>query len=150
MLNTLTVSFFGHRYVENILEVEDRVEYVLNDLIQNNDYVEILVGRNGNFDVLVASVVKRLKKRKENLSVVWVQPYLQTEYIKNADNFDEYYDSVEVCEKSARGHFKSAIQIWNRYMIDKSDLVVCFVNEKGGAYLSRSYAKRKGKKIIDI
>lgn len=152
MLNTLTVSFFGHRCIENVFEVEDRVEHVLKDLIQNNDYVEVLVGRNGEFDLLVATVVNKLKKRneRENLSLVWVQPYAESEYLKNADSFDKYYDSVEVCEKSAKGHFKSAIQTRNRSMIERSDLVVCYVREKGGAYLSRQYAEKTGKTIIDV
>ncbi len=152
MLKTLTVSFFGHRYIENVLAVENRVEEVLKSLIDKNDYVEILVGRNGDFDVLVASVANRLKKQneRENLSIVWVQPYPQIEYIKNADNFDKYYDSVEVCEKSAKGHFKSAIQTRNRCMIDRSNLVVCYVKEKGGVYSARQYAKSGGKEIIDI
>ena len=152
MLNTLTVSFFGHRYIENVFEIEDRVEHVLKDLVQSNDYVEILVGRNGDFDILVASAVNRLKRQigKENLSLVWVQPYIQIEYTKNTDEFDGYYDSVEVCEKSAKSHFKSAIQTRNRYMIDRSDLVVCFTKVKGGAYSSRQYAQKRGKTIIDI
>lgn len=136
MLNTLTVSFFGHRYIENVFEIEDRVEHVLKDLVQSNDYVEILVGRNGDFDILVASAVNRLKR--------------QIEYAKNTDEFDGYYDSVEVCEKSAKSHFKSAIQTRNRYMIDRSDLVVCFAKVKGRAYSSRQYAQKRGKTIIDI
>ena len=152
MFSTLTVSFFGHRYIENVFEVEDRIEHVLKDLIQNNDYVEILVGRNGEFDFLVASVANRLKKHQDwcNLSLVWVQPYAESEYLKNADNYDNYYDSIEVCEKSAKGHFKSAIQTRNRCMIDRSDLVVCFAKVKGGAYSSRQYAQKQGKTIVDI
>ena len=152
MLNTLTVSFFGHRYIDNVFEIEYKVEGLLNDLMRNNEYVEILVGRNGEFDLLVAAIANKLKKRnkRENLSIVWVQPYPQAEYIKNADSFDEYYDSVEICEESLKGHFKSAIQTRNRRMIERSDLVVCYVREKGGAYLSRQYAETTGKRIIDI
>ncbi len=46
---------------------------------------------------------------------------------------------------------KFAITYRNRYMIDKADLVIAYINhEWGGAYKTYSYAKRKGKRIINL
>ena len=59
-----------------------------------------------------------------------------------------YYDEVEICEEAARAHFKAAIQIRNRCMVDHSDLVVCCVQrKKGGAYQTVRYAEKVGKEV---
>ena len=67
------------------------------------------------------------------------------------ESFHDYYDEVELCEESGRAHFKSAIQIRNRSMMDRADLVICFVNHKsGGAFATLQYAMKPGKTIINL
>ena len=58
-MNILTVSFFGHREVERPMEIEDRLDKLLHDLINQKEYVEFLIGRDGEFDLLAASVIRR-------------------------------------------------------------------------------------------
>lgn len=71
--------------------------------------------------------------------------------VKNSECYDNYYDSVEVCEQSAIAHPKSAIQICNRAMIDRSDLCVfCVTHNSGGAYQTLSYAEGVGANIINL
>ena len=62
MLNIFTVAFLGHRYVDNIIKVENLLEEQIRKLIDENEYVEFLVGRNGNFDQCVLSSVLRVRK----------------------------------------------------------------------------------------
>ena len=57
-------------------------------------------------------------------------PYLSAEYEKNEEAFQEYYDEVEICQSSSAAHFKAAIQVRNREMVDRSDLVVCRSEER--------------------
>jgi len=76
---------------------------------------------------------------------------MRAEYSNNVDSFEEYYDSIEICEESARAHPKGAIQIRNRNMVDRSDLVVCYIDhESGGAYKTIQYAEKQEKKIINV
>ena len=56
------VSFIGHREVDDFFFVEERVDSIVRELISTKEYVEFYVGRNGEFDILVASVVKRAKR----------------------------------------------------------------------------------------
>lgn len=49
MLDILTVSFFGHREVDHARAVEQQVELLVSKLIEQNDYVDFLVGRNGDW-----------------------------------------------------------------------------------------------------
>ena len=153
MLDTYTVTFTGHRCIDNILQVEMRLEKIIRELIQDHEYVEFLVGRDGGFDQIVSSTVIRMKKRSgnNNCALVWVMPYLNAEYENNTESFDNYYDEIEICEESSRAHFKGAIQIRNRHMVDRASLLICSVDhESGGAYQTLKYAKKQRKNIINL
>lgn len=70
--------------------------------------------------------------------------YLSAEYEKNEEAFQEYYDEVDVCQSSSAAHFKAAMQIRNREMVDRSDLVVCCIERNsGGAYQTVLYVKNR-------
>ena len=148
-----TVSFFGHRYIENICEIERKIEKIIKELICENEYVDFLVGRDGEFDQLVSSAIKRMKNEMgySNSSLIWVMPYNKAEYENNRENFEEYYDEIEVCYESSIAHPKSAISIRNRRMIDRSDLVIFYVRRNyGGAYKAMEYAAKIGKRMINL
>ena len=150
-MDIYTVSFFGHRQIENAVDVERKLEAKISELIKTKQYVEFLVGREGEFDILAASVVKRVKKQMDygNCSLVLVLPYMKAEFRDNEKDFLDYYDDVEICEQSAKAHYKSAMQIRNRAMVDRSDLVICCIQHKsGGAYKTVRYAERIGKQIL--
>ena len=151
-MNTYTVSFFGHREIENFSEMELRLESLIRDLIEQKEYVEFLVGRNGEFDQLVASTVLRLKRivREDNSALVLILPYMTAEFANNQESFERYYDEIEISAIAAGKHFKSAIQARNREMVERSDMVICYVIHKGGAYQSVQYAKKQNKKIINV
>ena len=152
-MQTLTVSFFGHRRVEAFAIVEQQLDFLVGDLIRKNEYVEFLVGRNGDFDQLVTAAIRRAKKSifDGNSSLTWVQAYSSAEYAHDTDAFDRYYDAVEVCEAAAAAFPKAAIQTRNRAMVDRSDLCVFYViRSDGGAWQTLQYARRTSKKIVLI
>ncbi|MBR1736979.1 MAG: hypothetical protein IJ736_08190 [Firmicutes bacterium] len=148
-----TISFFGHREIDCFFRYESKIEEIIYKAAKDNPYVDILVGRDGDFDTLVSSVTQRIRRDigKARIGLTWVMPYEKAEYTKNAEEFDKYYDNIEVCPDSLKVHPKSAIQVRNRYMVDRSDLVVFFVErDKGGAYQTMKYAIKQGKKILNI
>jgi len=152
-LDTFTVSFFGHRYIDDFNMAESKMERIVQDLLVTKEYVEFLVGRDGEFDQIVSSVIKRAKRsiRDYNSSLIWVLPYPTAEFQNNEKDYDNYYDEIEICESSSMAHPKGAIQIRNKEMIDRSDLVVCYIDhESGGAYQSIKYAIKQGKTVINI
>lgn len=153
MLDTYTVSFFGHRELKSFTNVYLQLESLIRELVDTKQYVEFLVGRNGEFDSLVSSIIRQVKReyRDDNSSLVLVLPYYTKEYGDNIGYFENYFDEVEICSESSRGHFKAAIQVRNKSMVDRSDLTIFYVEEeKGGAYSSYKYAKSKNKKIIRL
>ena len=153
MLEIFTVAFFGHRYIDNPLKVEELLEEQIRKLINEKAYVDFLVGRNGEFDQCVSSTVLRVRKnvRDDNSALVLMLPYPTAEYLNNEEYFHDYYTDVEISYSASMAHPKSAIQIRNREMVDRSDLIICYVEEKrGGAWQTIQYATTQEKIIINL
>ena len=153
MLRLYTVSFFGHRIIEDFNRAEANAEAFIRDLILQKEYVEFLVGRNGDFDQIVSSAVKRLQRRirDDNSALVWVLPYPTAELRNNEESFRVYYDEIEICDAAENSHPKRAYQIRNRQLVERSDLVVFYVeHHSGGAYQTLRYAQGKGKRVINL
>ena len=152
-MDTFTVSFFGHRQLEEPLKIEKRLEQVIQMLLNEKQYVELLVGRDGEYDKLVSAVIRRCKRtvRDDNSSHVWVLPYETSEFRSNEESFREYYDEIEISREAPGGYFKSAHQTRNREMVDRSHLVVfCIQHESGGAWQTMKYAKKQGVSHINL
>lgn len=152
-MNVHTISFFGHREIENSLLIEQCLEKLISNLLYENEYVEFLIGRDGEFDLLVSSIIRRCKRDicEYNSAHIWVLPYLTSEYLNNEEAFQQYYDEIEICDSAATGHYKGAHQTRNRSMVDRSDMVVfCIQHEHGGAWQTMKYAKKQGKHWINI
>ena len=153
MVQIFTVSFFGHRYIDHFTAVEDRLEEWMVKLLREHDRVHFLVGRNGDFDQIVSSTIKKVKRRfhDDPCTQILVLPYPSAEFRNSQDAFAAYYDAIEICPESHAMHFKAAIQTRNRRMIDRSDLCVFYVERKsGGAFQSLQYAMKENKRVINI
>lgn len=152
-MKAFTVSFFGHRQISEPFAIEEKLEKIIRGLITTKEYVEFIVGRDGEFDQLVSSSIRRCKRYigDDNSSLVLVLPYMTAECRNNAKSFGEYYDAIEVCSESEDKYFKSAHQIRNRYMVDKSDMVIfCVEHSYGGAYKTMRYAMKKEINYINL
>lgn len=151
-MDIYTVSLFGHREINQPIMVAEKLEKIIRKLISSKEYINFLIGREGEFDIIAASVIRRIIKELDygNASLTLVLPYIKAEYRNNEQAYLNYYDEVEICSESAKAHFKAAMQIRNRNMIDRSDFVICFVErKKGGAYQSLRYAEQIGVRMIN-
>ena len=143
------VSLFGHRELHAHKKVEDKLTEILCELIRTKEYIEVYVGRNGEFDRFAASVVKCVIKDFSygNIGMTLVLPYPD----KDMEYYDTYYDSITIPECVARIHPKGAITQRNKWMVEESDLVVCYVErESGGAYSAVKYAEKLNKRVVNI
>ena len=153
MLDIFTVSFFGHREISHFQETEQKLETLIYDLLKQHEYVDFLVGRNGEFDQMVSSTILRVRKRigLSNCSLILVLPYETAEFRDNEESFRAYYDEIEICQSSSQAHYKLAFQIRNREMVDRSDLVVfCVERKSGGAYQTMRYAEMQNAIWVNI
>ena len=152
-MDIYTVSLFGHRNLLNPLSAEERLEREIYKLLKNHKYVNFLMGRTGEFDLMAALTVRRVMKsyRRFNCSLTLVLPYLNSNVENNKDSFLNLYDEIEICSASADAYYKSAFQLRNQNMIDRSDLVLCCIeHESGGAYQAVRYARQQKCQMINL
>ena len=149
-MEVYTVSFFGHRRLYDAIRVEERLEKLVRGLLLTKQYVEFLVGKDGDFDILVASVIRRCKRdyRNDNSSLVLVLPYMRADFRDNEESYREYFDEIEIFSGT---HYKSAFQQRNSNMVCRSDLAIFAVNKtEGGAYSTMKYAAAQGVEMINL
>lgn len=152
-MEIFTVAFFGHQYVTDYFAIEGRLEEWIRSLISEHEYVEFLIGRNGEFDQRVSSTVRRVKReyRDDNSSLMLILPYVIAEYLNNQESFEDYYDEIELSATASKAHPKAAIQLRNREMVDRANLIICFIDhESGGAYQTVKYAEKQGKMVTNL
>lgn len=153
MMQFYTVAFFGHRYINDIYKFEKHFKEQIRNLISTNQYIDFLVGRNGDFDQFVSSCIFNVRNnyRDDNSSLILVLPFVTAEYVNNKKNFEEYYSEIEISYLASKAHPKSAIQIRNREIVDRADLIMCYVEKnEGGAWKAVKYAIEQGKTVINL
>lgn len=146
---TYRVAFFGHRDFSDYNILEETLPLLLKELIKKKEFVELYIGRNGEFDLYAATIVKHVQRLcgKENNELICVLPYSE----KGMAYYEKYYDRIIIPECVEKVHPKGAITKRNRWMVEHSDLLICYVErEKGGAYSTLKYAKRLDKSIINL
>ena len=149
MDNTYRIALFGHRSFCNHKILDEQLYLLIKELINTKPFLEIYIGRNGEFDIFAASVIKRVQKAmgKENSELIGVFPYSQ----KDMEYFEKYYDAVVIPECIGRMHPKGAITKRNRWMVEQADCLICYVErENGGAYNAMKYAEKLSKKVINL
>ncbi len=61
-MNVFTVSLFGHREIEDLRKLSNKLTPIISELLQTKSYVSFLIGRQGEFDEYAASVIKIVLK----------------------------------------------------------------------------------------
>ena len=152
MLAISKVVLFGHRLVDRAIAVEKALEDVLVDLINQNEFVDFYVGRNGDFDRIATSTIHRVIREYvfQNCTLNLVLPYKTKEFENNQASFSKYYSTIEIMFDE-RVYPKSAISKRNKIMVDDADLVVCYITHKsGGAWKAVKYANSNQIPVVNI
>lgn len=143
------IAFIGHSVIYGQYRLEDMIEDIIREKLHTKEYVELYVGRNGDFDIAVASASKRAQKAlgHQNSSLVLLQPYP----MKDDPCYENFYDEIWYPIDS-KTHPKAAITKRNQWMIDNADLLVAYVepDRKGGALTTLKYAQKQGVEIINL
>ena len=106
---------FGHRDFNCHRQLEERLIPVLRDLIRKKKFIEIYMGRDGEFDTYAATLVKRVQKDYDDYHAIefnLVLPYPK----KDMEDFEKYYDRVDIPIST---HPKFAITKRNEWMAEQ-------------------------------
>ena len=121
-MNIYRVAFFGHRRIDRLGEIEEKLVPILKELILTKEYVEFYIGRNGEFDEFVASLIKRVQKQLDrgNSTLILTLPYT----VKDIEYYAEYYDEIVIPDVVGNAHPKGAITLRNKWVAEICDLIM--------------------------
>ena len=143
-MDIVVCTFFGHGecYGLDATVLRDAIEELIKQGVG-----EFLVGNHGQFDGMVFSCLRALEKEYPEILYSVALAYLPT----GKENYDIYHGHSFYPEGLEIGPARFAIERRNRYLIDSSDICLCYVNHRfGGAYKFACLAKRRGLQIINI
>ena len=138
-------SFFGHRDAEI---TDELYATTATEILRSVDFGcrVFYFGGYGSFDELCYKIVTEIKDKNPNLGIERIYCVPRENYLRKRVRYfnPESYDDVIYLEPSFDGWYKS-IYFRNLAMIDKSDYVIfyCEERENSGAYKAYKYAKSK-------
>jgi len=139
----MRVTFCGHGNYRYDKETEIALYNILERLI-NQGYYEFLIGGYGDFDCLVAKVVKKLKGKYPDIKSTLVTPYINREINKDLYDYTIYPPLENV-------PLRYAISKRNEWLVKNADVVVSYVEfQWGGANKMLEFAIKNKKKVINI
>ena len=139
-------TFFGHRILNK--DIKDLLTRQIDNLIAEYGVNIFYVGNNGQFDYLVAEVLRKLKSRNPQISYSIVLAYLpEREKEHNQLSYTEtiYPEGLEDTPP------RFAISKRNKWMVMQSDYVIAYVEHSfGGAAQFTEYARKKHRMVINL
>ncbi len=135
-------TFIGHSDCDG--NIKENLCIAIEKLINEYNVTLFYVGTHGKFDYYAYAVLKELEKiYKIEIFVVLSNLTHVPEYIKGAKTV--FPDIV------AKSPYKYAIIKRNRYMIEKSEFLICYINHTfSNTYNFVKFATGKNKHIINL
>ncbi|MBE6728061.1 MAG: DUF1273 domain-containing protein [Ruminococcaceae bacterium] len=138
-----TAVFIGHNECYKLST--DNLNNAIIDCI-NNGVTRFLSGGQGRFDRISANAVFKLKRNFPNIKNILVIPYLSFNIFEK-----DIFDEVIFPEDFEKYHFKTAIPQRNKYMVNNSDIAICYIEHSwGNAVKTFKYAQKTNIKIIKL
>lgn len=137
-------TFIGHKNTSS--NIKPVLETVLKNLITQENVTTFYVGNHGAFDIIVKNILVNLKEEYPHITYHIVLSYIP----QNKDCCNDYSNTIypECLEKVP---YKFAIIESNKWMIQKSDILVCHItNTVTNAIKFKEFAIKKKKRIIEI
>ena len=145
----MIVTFCGHGDYSQYDSYHDQMMELLEQVVGDQP-CDFYLGGYGNFDAFARDCCAEYKRTHPHVRLIFVRPYLtetrrhDKEYIES--NFDgSVYPEIENTPR------RFAISHRNRWMVEKADAVIAFVEHHfGGSYKTYHCAKAKKKPIYNL
>lgn len=163
-----TCCFFGHRKMENVLEVRAKLCEVIERLIVDEHIDTFLFGSKSDFNSLCHEQVTHMKEKYPHIQRVYVRaeyPHIDDKY--RATLLEQYEDTYYPAHMTGAG--RAAYVERNCEMIDRSRICVVYYHHayapprryaarrclsdyqpKSGTEIAYNYAVKKGKTVIRV
>ena len=147
-----TCAFSGHRNLKIWGLDYALLDRVVLNLLKNGT-TNFLCGMALGFDTAAAESVL-LYKDDFGAKLTACLPCVNQYERFSQSNKERYFDILERCDEVitlAPSYYSGCMQARDRYMVDNSDLLVCFLRKQsGGTFYTVNYARKLGKKIIEL
>ena len=150
-----TCSFTGHRKIPPVLQesITRRLEETIINCVKNG-YSIFMAGGALGFDTLAAEAVLRIRKNDQSIKLILALPCrTQTRNWDQSDidRYEEIRKDADDVIYISDAYTKDCMFRRNRYLIDHSDLCICYLTEnRGGTFYTVRYAEKKGKTIHNL
>ena len=137
-------TFFGHRDCPETIKPKLRSTII--DLIENHNVDMFYVGKQGQFDIMVRSTLKKLKQEYPHIDYAVVLAYMPGK----RNDYEDYSDTM-LPEGIEAVHPRFAITWRNNWMLTHSDYVITYITRSwGGAARFAKKASTIKKNVIDL
>lgn len=148
----MVCSFSGHRNLKAYNFDNALLDRVVLDLIKTGT-TEFLCGMAYGFDLVAAQTVLMYKK-DYNIKLTACLPCANQTDTFSKNNKLKHDIILEACDEVitlAPIYCKGCMLERDRFMVDNSDVLVCFLRKNsGGTFYTVNYARKRGKKIIEL
>ncbi len=139
----MIVTFCGHRDIQLYENTKQKLYSCCEELIKQGA-TEFLLGGYGIFDSTAAKVVMELQSIYPHIKSILVVPYINR-------SFDRFLYDESIYPPLEKTPLRFAISKRNEWMVNKCDVLVCYISHTyGGAYTTYLYAQKKKKTIINL
>lgn len=149
-----TLKFLWNEECEMCKNLKMQIKNTITELIEKENAIHFISGMALGVDMICAEIVLELKKTYPQITLECAIP-CETQAAKWTENYrDRYFNTIIASDKETmlQTHYTvDCMMKRNKYMVDKSDIVVAVWNgSKGGTANTVNYAKQSGKTIKQI
>ena len=142
----MIITFCGHSKFYDSKEIHGEMMALLEQLVGDAP-VEFFLGGYGNFDSFARSCCEEFKETHPNAKLILITPYINKKFYEYEKKL---YDGIIYPEIEDKP-LKFAISYRNKWMVEKADYVIAYVDEAyGGAYQTLTHARRRKKPIFNL
>lgn len=168
--DTFTVSFFGQNDIIDPPYIRSKITKILLEIIKNNKHAVFLTKDDTYFDRIAESAIKRALKIHNigNTETVYCRINSKSKLVRSRHYYPIYYppfyekpnldlrikksclDSLEENLKRAATSRKRLVQLRNRSMADRSNLIICYLDKEEGIEYDAVIYAYTNTKIINL
>ena len=143
----MIITFCGHSQFARTEKYEEQVLSILEQAVGDSP-AEFFLGGYGAFDDFAYGCCKKYQTTHPNTKLVYITPYIS--HKSNLKDNAMRYNAI-IYPEIENAPLRYAISHRNRWMVEKADLVICFITHRsGGAYQTYRQAISKNKTIVNL
>lgn len=153
-LRPITACFTGHRQLDIGLPVLGlRLDAMLEKLYQQG-FRRFLCGGALGFDMLAAERVIAMKERHGDAALILALPHADQAKawpVAEGQRYERIIYHADETHVLSPVYFKGCMMMRNRFMVDRSSFVLCYLrNTKGGTAATVTYASKQEIPLLNL